>query len=174
MCYLAESKRPADSQVEERAGCVPDAPPGLGNRLTRHDAVSGQRVEHDYDVPLEPSTLDYPTHNNRLIECRVYGSDSRQIEHLLRTVRYVYYETGDAANIIVNDEYVDATTSPAGPNDCAWYNSLATYGDGGHNLRIVPRDGRKRCANGHVGATVYRKLAAREFRVGSVREGGDR
>lgn len=86
----------------------------LGNRLSKIDTVSGRWVEYDYDVELaDPQVLDYPTWHNRLLQYRVYDDDPEDPEtNLLRTVAYAYYKTGQASNITVKDEYVDAETTP--------------------------------------------------------------
>ena len=54
------------------------------------------------------------------------------------------------------------------PDDCAWYNSVAMYYDGGHNLRLGLFDRWKARADGSPDPASYEKLAALEFRVDPV------
>ncbi len=54
----------------------------------------------------------FPTRSNRLIQYHEFGPAPGGGQRLERTVRYVYYKTGHAANILVKDEWLGTGTAP--------------------------------------------------------------
>jgi RHS repeat-associated protein len=140
----------------------------VGNRSMKVDNVSERETYYTYDTDLDPNDPSqwpgypgevYPTRNNRLLKYKEYD-DSGVEPVLLRTVHYVYYETGDVSNIIVKDEYA----GEGDPNDFEWYRGLAfTYwAYGGTTPGLVLWERWK--DDGQGGFTDYEKLALREFR----------
>ena len=143
----------------------------LGNRLRKTDAVAGLTTVYTYDTQLPAAEMDYPTRNNRLLEYRVYDGNPEDPNDLRRTVTYTYYQNGDASNITVKDEYVDAETTPGDPNDYAWQHDLALYYHADHTLRLGLWDRWQVDQDGDPIPATYEKDAAREFRYDPVAGG---
>ena len=102
----------------------------VGNRLTKTNAVTDMLTVYVYDVHCTPDAagddMEMNTHNNRLLAYRVYDGDDPQTDNLLRTVRYTYYDNGNAANITLKDDYVSGVTGGT-ETDYDWYHDLMLH-----------------------------------------------
>ena len=127
----------------------------LGNRLSKADTVSGLVTTYFYDADPANRELGYATNNNRLLWYEVKDSQ----EHWLRTVRYVYYKTGDVSNITIKDEYVAG--APGSQADYDWYHDLSFYYRTNQRMSLALWDRWKMA--GQQLFTDYERLAAREF-----------
>ncbi len=82
----------------------------------------------------------------------------------VRVVRYVYWKTGDVANIVIKDEGV---APPEDADRYNWYRSLACYYTTSGQLWQVLWD--RWLLDGEGRVNVHQKLAAREFRYDTPR-----
>lgn len=140
----------------------------LGNRLHKLDNLSGRRTAYFYDS--DPANRDeaFLTNNNRLVWYDEYAPLSGGGEAVVRTVKYLYYKTGDVSNITVKDHYVNSTLTPGSSSDYDWHYDLALYYYRDKSLRVALWNRFK--VNSSTGvATDYEPLTAREFRFDSGR-----
>lgn len=134
--------------------------------LDRHDCqlLGDIHTGYVYDTDTaDPSGWAYPTKNNRLLSYEVRSGSATGT--LLRTVKYIYYKTGDVCNISLKDEY-------QGSGDANAYNlwyDLAFY--------MFTNGGVAMIANGtfvidpNTGLpSGYQRTAAREFAYDDPRE----
>ncbi len=148
----------------------------LGNRQKKIDHVRQVTTRYEYDVdhynPVEPEDsvpLAFETRNNRLLASREFDAGGPGgAARLRRTVKYVYYTSGDASNITVKDEYLDATATPGSPADYEWHYDLALYYWSDGRLWRALRSRWKEPTPGTF--TQYERLALREFFFDSGRE----
>ncbi len=87
-------------------------------------------------------------------------------ESPVRAVRYVYWKTGDVANIIIKDE---GEAPVEDPDRYAWHRSLAFYYTTSGQVWQVLWDRWQADEDGEVLTETYQRLAAREFRYDSPR-----
>jgi len=91
----------------------------LGNALAKRDEAASPRTKttHFYDTDLANRDPNYPTNNNRLTRYAESVDNGQGGGTVTRTVKYVYYITGHASNIIVKDVGQGA--------EFDWYRGLA-------------------------------------------------
>jgi RHS repeat-associated protein len=142
----------------------------LGNRTVRTDHVCGpaaascaRETFYHYDVDVDPNQLTYATHHNRLLSYEVYDTSDPNAAALLRTVRYTYYDTGQASNITVFDEQQEPD-----PNSHQWHHDVALHYYTHGPLKLAVWGRWQEDENGPIDAT-YQVIKAREFRYDSAR-----
>ena len=142
----------------------------LGNRTVRTDHVCGpaaagcvRETFYHYDVDVDPNQLTYATHHNRLLSYEVYDTSDPNAAALLRTVRYTYYDTGQASNITVFDEQ-----QTPDPNSHVWHHDVALHYYTHGPLKLAVWGKWQEDENGPIDAT-YQVIKAREFRWDSGR-----
>lgn len=136
----------------------------LGNRTHKADSVALKWTDYFYDTVSGNREPNFPTLNNRLMkyEEKINGT-------LVRTVKYTYYKTGDASNIVIKDHYVNSTLTPGAQADYDWSHDLALYYFTNGSLRLALSDKWKLDTNGDPDSNTYTALSAREFRFDSGR-----
>jgi RHS repeat-associated protein len=142
----------------------------LGNRTVRTDYVCGtaapgcgRETFYHYDVDVDPNQLTYATHHNRLLSYEVYDTSDPNAAALLRTVRYTYYDTGQASNITVFDEQ-----QTPDPNAHVWHHDVALHYYTHGPLKLAVWGRWQEDENGPI-ASTYQVIKAREFRYDSAR-----
>jgi RHS repeat-associated protein len=107
--------------------------------------------------------LTYATHHNRLLSYEVYDTSDPNAAALLRTVRYTYYDTGQASNITVFDEQQEPD-----PNSHVWHHDVALHYYTHGPLKLAVWGKWQEDENGPIDST-YQVIKAREFRYDSAR-----
>jgi RHS repeat-associated protein len=129
----------------------------LGNRTVRTDNVAERETFYNYDVDVDPNQLTYATHHNRLLSYEVYDTSGPSSD-LLRTVKYTYYDTGQASNITVFDEQ-----QTPDPNAHIWHHDVALHYYTHGPLKLAVWGKWQEDENGPIDST-YQVIKAREFR----------
>jgi len=130
---------------------------GLGNRLEKRDEAPSPRTKTMYFYDANPANRDpnYPTNNNRLMRYEESVDNGQGGWTLTRTVRYVYYITGHASNIIVKD---------IGPGqEFIWHRGLALYYTSAGQLWRAVWEHWQQDGQGNVIPLTYGREKGREF-----------
>ncbi|MFN0135725.1 MAG: RHS repeat-associated core domain-containing protein [Phycisphaerae bacterium] len=117
----------------------------LGNRKTKREyrasaPIGYQNLFTKYTYDTDRSLADaanqpFPTRNNRLEKYDVFQGTT-ETGPRLRTVRYLYYKTGDVCNITVKDDYIAGITPGAAAAYDLYYD-LAFFNDKVGKVRMV-------------------------------------